>query len=57
MRWHGTVDSLLEELERLNSPHKEWQLIKNDAKLYDSFVGNVDEACFMANEGESGGFD
>lgn len=28
---HGTVDSLLKELDRLNSPYEEWQVIKNDA--------------------------
>lgn len=51
LRWHGTVDSLLKELGRLNSPFKEWEAVKNDAKLYDLFVDNVDAAWFMANEG------
>ncbi len=25
LRWHGTVDSLLKEMDRLNSPYQEWQ--------------------------------
>ena len=50
MRWHGTVEVALAELDRRNSWHKDWQDIKRTGKI-DAFWGNTDETCMSASEG------
>jgi hypothetical protein len=43
LRWHTTVEAALAEQRRLNLPADEFE------KVTDSFFGNLDESCFMAN--------
>jgi hypothetical protein len=45
-RWHNCVSAALDEQLRLNGHDPKF------VKLQDHFVGNVDEACIMANEAE-----
>ena len=42
-RWHTTVEDALAWQRRLNLPADEFELVA------DSFFGNMDESCFMAN--------
>ena len=50
LRWHGTIEDALHELDRLNSWHADWEGIKNSNKI-DSFLGNMDETNMSAAEG------
>jgi len=43
LRWHTTVEAALAEQRRLNLPADDFE------KVTDSFFGNLDESCFMAN--------
>jgi hypothetical protein len=49
LRWHGTIDDLLMELDRLNSWHPAWAIIKE--KRIDHFLGNLDESNMSASAG------
>ena len=51
LRWHGTVDEALIELDRLNGWHEDWDKIKTSKKI-DSFWGNMDETNMLAADGE-----
>jgi hypothetical protein len=51
LRWHGTVDEALNELDRLNGWHKDWEGIKTSKRI-DSFWGNMDETNMSAADGE-----
>ena len=42
LRWHVTIDSILEELKRLNQPWEKFEPVMHH------FVGNTDESCLMA---------
>ena len=46
LRWHSTIDSVIEELVRLNEPRDEFK------RLMDHFIGNLDESYFMSSDGE-----
>jgi len=46
LRWHTTVESGLEESERLNEPRELF------AKVKEYFVGNLDESCLMSANGK-----
>ncbi|KAG7372912.1 hypothetical protein IV203_033636 [Nitzschia inconspicua] len=43
LRWHTAFEDALNTQKRLNLPADEF------AQVHDSFVGNLDESCFMAN--------
>ena len=51
LRWHGTVDDALEEMDRQNSWHSDWEGIKKSNKI-DSFWGNMDETNISEAEGK-----
>ena len=51
LRWYGTVESALNEMDRLNRWHADWEDIKSSGKI-DSFWGNMDETNMSAAEGE-----
>ena len=42
LRWHGTVDEKLNDLDLHNYWHEDWEGIKNSKKI-DNFGGNMDE--------------
>ena len=49
MRWYGTADAALRELDRLNSWHPKWENTQNSNKV-DFFWGNTDETNMSALE-------
>ena len=49
--WHGTVEDALEEMDRQNSWHSDWEGIKESNKI-DSFWGNMDKKNMSAAEGK-----
>ena len=51
LRWHGTVEDALEELDRRNSWHSDWEGIKK-SNMIDSFWGNMDETSMSAADGK-----
>ena len=51
LRWHGTVDETLRELDRRNSWHPDWDGIRISSQI-DSFWGNMDETCMSAADGK-----
>lgn len=51
LQWHGTVEDALNELDRLNSWHIDWEDIKSSTTI-DSFWGNMDETNMLAADGE-----
>ena len=48
--WHGTIEVTLNELDRHNSWHPDWEDIKSSDKI-DSFWGNVDETSMSVADG------
>ena len=48
--WHGTIEVTLNELDRHNSWHPDWEDIKSSDKI-DSFWWNVDETSMSAADG------
>ena len=51
LRRHGTVYDALEEINRQNSWHSDWEGIKESNKI-DSFGGNMDETNILEAEGK-----
>ena len=51
LRWHGTVDDALEEMDRRNYWHSDWEGIKESNKI-DSFGGNMDVTNMSVAEGK-----
>ena len=51
LRWHGTVDDTLDEMDLCNSWHEDWEGIKNSKKI-DIFWGNMDERRMSADDGK-----
>ena len=51
LRYHGTVDDSLEDMDRRNSWHSDWEGIKESNNI-DSFWGNMDEKNMSAAEGK-----
>ena len=51
LRWHETVDDALDEMDRQNYCHSDWEGIKESNKN-DSFWGNMNETNMSAAEGK-----
>ena len=51
LRWNGTTDDALKEMDRRNSWHSAWEGIKESNKI-DIVWGNMDETNMSAAEGK-----